>query len=144
VEDEDIPDGFLRIPDAVAALVRGMYATFQQPKLIHKIKLDHQKARVVFGPWKEHAAERIRTAACDGKLPIYVKGNPDQQPLILLPKVVDRLIMVRGGLPEHPVRPSLKTAHGDARLFKLLSSGLLLIHKRELLVPYNRVSLKNL
>jgi hypothetical protein len=131
VEAEDIPDGFLRIPDAVAVLIRGMYATFRQPKPIHKIKLDHQKALVVFGPWKEHAAERIRTAACEGALPLYVAVNSDQQPVLLHPDVVGRLITVRGGLPEHPIRPSIKTVHGDTRLLKLLSAGLVLLRRRD-------------
>jgi hypothetical protein len=108
-----------------------MYATFRQPKPIHKIKLDHQKAPVVFGPWKQHAAERIRTAACDGVLPLYVAVNSDQQPVLLRPDAVGRLITVRGGLPDHPIRPSLKTVHGDTRLLKLLSSGLLLLRRHD-------------
>jgi hypothetical protein len=129
VENEDIPDGFLRMRDVVAELIKGMYATFRQPKPIHKIKRVHQKASVVFGPWKQHAAERIRTAACNGDLPLYVALSADQPPTKLHPDVVGRLITVRGGLPEHPIRPSLKTVHGDTRLLKLLSSGLLLLRR---------------
>jgi hypothetical protein len=97
VQDAVVHKGFLRIPDAVAALVRGMYATFRQPKPLHKIKLDHQKAPVIFGPWKEHAAQRIRAAACDGELPIYVRGDTESEPVVLRPDVVSRLITVRGG-----------------------------------------------
>jgi hypothetical protein len=131
VDDEDIPNSFLRLPEAVAVLIRGMYATFQQPKPVHKIKLDHQKASVVFGPWKEHAAQRIRAAVCDGELPLYVRSNADLQPVLLHPNVIGRLMAVRGGLPEHPIRPSLKTVYGDTRLLKLLSSGRLLLCRHD-------------
>ena len=56
MEEVLIPDGFLRLRDAVASLVKGMYASFPQPKPLHKVKLDHQKASVGFAPWKEAAA----------------------------------------------------------------------------------------
>jgi hypothetical protein len=135
VEEADIPGGFLRVRDAVATLARGMYATFQQPKPLHK-KLEHQKASVVFGPWKEHAAQRIHTAACDGELPLYVSGDSDRNPLLLRPDVVGRLISVRGGLPDHPIRPSLKTAGGDGALLKVLNSGLLLLRQDDFVTWY--------
>jgi hypothetical protein len=136
VEVVDIPEDFLRVRDAVATLARGMYATFQQPKPLHKIKLEHQKASVVFGPWKEHAAQLIRTAACDGGLPLYVRGDSDPIPLLLRPDVVGRLISVRGGLPEHPIRPSLKTAGGDGALLKVLNSGFLLLRQDDFVTWY--------
>ena len=129
IEEPSVPDGFLRIRDVIAALARGMYATFPQPKPVHAIKFDHQKASVIFGPWKEHAAQRLRAASCDGDLPIYAKGNSDPQPVMIPADVVGRLIPVRGGLPEHAIRPNLKTTGGDPRLLKVLSSGVLLVRQ---------------
>jgi hypothetical protein len=132
-----IPDGFLRLPDAVATLAKAMYATFRQPKPLHRLKREHQKASIGFGPWKEQAAQRIRTAASNGELPLYVGGNSDQQPMLLRLDLVSGLITVRGGLPERPVRPSLRSVGGDARLLKVLSSGRLLVRQDDFVAWYN-------
>jgi hypothetical protein len=128
-------EDYLRVPDAVTALAKGMYASFQQPKPLHKIKLDDQKASVVFGPWKEDAAQHIRAAICDGRLPLYARSNSSHL-VLLRPDVVSRLITVRGGLPAHPIRPSLKTAGGDVELLKVLNSGVLLIRQDDFAAWY--------
>jgi len=136
MEEVLIPDGFLRLRDAVASLVKGMYASFPQPKPLHKVKLDHQKASVGFGPWKEAAAQRLRAAACNGELSIFVIDNSNREPVVLRPDIVGRLMIVRGGLPEHPIRPTIKIAGGDARLFKLLTSGILLVSRNDFVSWY--------
>jgi hypothetical protein len=38
-----------------------------------------------------------------------------------------RLIASRGSLPDHPIRPSIKSAEGNERLFALLTVGLLVV-----------------
>jgi hypothetical protein len=136
VHDIILPNSFLRISDAVAVLVQGMYAGFHQPKPLHKIKLDYQKASVAFGPWKEQAAQLLQRSASAGGLRIYVMAATDAQPTVLPPEVVGRLMTIRGGLPDRSIRPTIKAAGGDAHVLQQLRGELLLVCQKDLVVWY--------
>jgi hypothetical protein len=77
-----------------------------------------------------------------GKLAIYVFAKPQVrseahnladcspekiEPLVVPVNVVKRLIGSRGSLPDHPIRPSIKTAEGNEKLFAWLTVGLLVV-----------------
>jgi hypothetical protein len=49
------------------------------------------------------------------------------EPVVVPVNVVKRLIISRGGLPDHPIRPSIKTTEGNETLFALLTVGLLVV-----------------
>jgi hypothetical protein len=121
----------LPLSRAVALLTKGMFGGFRQTKPVHKIKLDFQKAPVSFGPWKEYAQQRVRVAAVTGKLRVYAKCCSDPAPLLVPPDVIARLMIVRGGLPDHPIRPTLKIAGGNERLLRVLQTGMLLVRESE-------------
>jgi hypothetical protein len=51
---------------------------------------------------------------------------------MLLPAaVISQMIPRRGGLPDHPLRPTLKTAGGDQKILALLQVGLLVVRVKE-------------
>jgi hypothetical protein len=127
----DSDEQLLPLSAAVAVLMRGMFGGFPQTKPVHKIKRDYQKAPVVFGPWKEYAQQRVRMAAVIGELPVYAKNCSDPAPLLVPPDVIARLMVVRGGLPDHPIRPTLKIVGGNERLLRVLQTGTLLVREKE-------------
>jgi hypothetical protein len=58
------------------------------------------------------------------------------EPLVLPVSVLERLITSHGCLPDHPIRPSMKTAGGNAELFASLANGLLVVRVKEFDVWY--------
>jgi hypothetical protein len=97
----------------------------------------------VFGAWKEYAQQRVRTAAVSGELPVYAKSCSDPAPLLVPPDVIARLMVVRGGLPDHPIRPTMKATGGDERLLGVLQSGMLLVRQNEFASWYKAERRKN-
>ena len=106
-----------------------------------------------FGPWGEQAGQRLKAAAIEGKLVIYVFAKPQVrsedhsltdcslekiEPVAVPVNVVKRLIASRGGLPDHPIRPSIKTAEGNEKLFALLAVGLLVVRANDFDAGINR------
>jgi hypothetical protein len=120
----DLPKDFLRISCAVNRLSDGMWGGVQRPDPVAAIKQDQKKLSLGFGPWGEKAGRRLRAAAVRGKLAIYVFAKPQVrsedhnltdcspekiEPVAVPVNVVRRLIASRGGLPDHPIRPSRAT-----------------------------------
>jgi hypothetical protein len=137
VEDLTLPEGFLRLSDAVNLLAQGIWGGLQRPIPVQKFKWQYRKASVGFGPWKEKAGRCLRSAAIDGKVHVYVFGPPQSEIGDLSPEitpvpaaVLRRLIPMRGSLPDHP-RASMKAAGGDGKLFRSLNTGLLLVRRSE-------------
>jgi hypothetical protein len=138
----DVPLDFLRISCAVNRLADGMFGGLRRPDPVTAIKQDQKKLSVGFGPWREKAARYFRTAAEKGKLTIYVlakrqtrsevdnsteQSTKGLEPVVVPVPVIKRLIASRGGLPDQPIQPSIKTADGDEKLFALLIDGLLIV-----------------
>ena len=138
----DVPADFLPLSHAVDRLADGMWGGLQRPEPVAAIKQDQKKLSLGFGPWREEAGQRLRAAAVEGELVIYVLAksqvrsedhnltecSPEKiEPLVVPVNVVKRLIVSRGGLPDHPIRPSIQTAEGDQKLFALLTVGLLVV-----------------
>jgi hypothetical protein len=140
MKSEAIPDGFFRISEAVSVLARGMWGGLRRPDPVRQLKRckRYRNASVGFGPWKEHAGRCFRTAAIKGNVQVYVfaktsrsASHNETKPVPLSIEVLERLIAPRGGVPDHAVRPSLKTAGDGTKLLVLLVSGILLVSKKE-------------
>lgn len=146
-----VPDGFLRFSDAVNRLAQGMWGGLPRPVPVQTIKHTSQKASVGFGPWREQAGQNLRAAAVNGELAIYVVAKPkvpsknraltrrspgETEPAVVPLNVLKRLPTSRGGLPDHPIRPSIKTAEGNEMLFALLTVGLLVVRESDFDVWY--------
>jgi hypothetical protein len=147
----DLPNDFLRISCAVNRLSDGMWGGLRRPDPVAAIKQDQKKLSLGFGPWGEKAGRRLRAAAVKGKLAIYVLAKPQVrsedhsltesslekiEPVVVPVNVVKRLIISRGSLPDHPIRPSIKTADGNQKLFALLTVGLLVVRTSDFDVWY--------
>src|SRR5260370_19291809 len=148
---ECLPNGFLRISYAVNRVADGMWGGLQRPDPVAAIKQDQKKLSLGFGPWREKAGRRLRAAAVRGKLAIYVFAKPQVrsedhnltdcspekiEPVAVPVNVVRGLLASRGGLPDHPIPPSLKTVQGNEKLFALLTVGLLVVRASDFDVWY--------
>jgi hypothetical protein len=138
----DVPADFLSLSEAVNRLAEGMWGGLRRPEPVAAIKQDYKKLSVGFGPWREKAGRRLRVAAVKGKLVIYVLASPrvrsadhdltgvsptKPEPEAVPVPVIKRLILSRGSLPDHSIRPTIKTAEGDEKLFASLASGQLVV-----------------
>jgi hypothetical protein len=148
----DVPADFLPLSRAIDRLADGMWGGLQRPEPVAVIKQDQKKLSLGFGPWREEAAQRLRAAAIEGELVIYLLAKPQIRsedhnftecspekidPLVVPVNVVKRLMVSRGGgLPDHPIRPSIKTADGNEKLFALLTVGLLVVRASDVDVWY--------
>jgi hypothetical protein len=136
----DVPADFLPLSRAVNRLADGMWGGLLRPEPVVAIKRVHKKLSLGYGPWREKAGRRLRAAAMRGKLVIYVLAKPQVrsatddpadsapeqiEPFAVPVTVVKRLIASRGSLPDHPIRPSIKTAEGNEKLLALLTVGIL-------------------
>lgn len=138
----EVPPDFLPLSEAVNRLTDGIWGGLPRPEPVVVIKQSYKKLSVGFGPWRETAGRLLRVAAVKGKLAIYIlaknKVRSDDQdlpgdasvkpePTSVPVPVIKRLILSRGTLPDHPIRPSMKTAEGNENLFALLTIGLLVV-----------------
>lgn len=141
----EVSADFLPLSEAVNRLADGMWGGLQRPEPVVVIKRSYKKLSVGFGPWREKAGRLLRDAAVKGKLAIYILAKnqvrPDDYDLTgeasakpapgsVPVSVIRQLIPSRGSLPDHPIRPSMKTAEGNENLFVLLTVGLLVVRAR--------------
>ena len=129
MNSEAIQDGFLSVSEAVSVLARGMWGGLRRPDPVRQLKKQYRNVSVGFGAWKEEAARCFKTAAIEGNVQVYVFAKTSRSashietvPAPLSIEVLERLIAPRGGVPDHAVRPSLKTAGGDTKLLALLGA----------------------
>jgi hypothetical protein len=65
-------------------------------------------------------------------LPIFLIPDNSAEisgPVVVPLEVLQRLITSRGGLADHPIRPSLRAAGGDKRLLALLMRGMFAVRR---------------
>jgi hypothetical protein len=150
MDDPQVPDGFLRLSDAVNRLADGMWGGLPRPVAVDTIKWRFKKTSAGFGPWREQAGQRLRAAAMQGKPVVYVVAKPRApsknaalrrppvkiEPTVVPANVLKRLLTSRGSLPDHPIRPSVTTADGNDKLFALLTAGLLVVLESDFIVWY--------
>lgn len=133
---------FLPLSEAVNRLGAGLWGGLPRPEPVAAIKQDYENLSVGFGPWREKAGRLLRAAAVQGKLAIYIfaidqvrsnehdvagDASAEPEPTSVPVPVIRRLILSRGALPDHPIRPSIQTAEGNENLFVLLTTGLLVV-----------------
>src|SRR2546430_202195 len=119
-----VPDGFLRFSDALSRLAEGMWGGLRRPAPVRAIKRIQKRASIGFGPWREQAGQCLTAAVKNGRLAVYVFAEPqalfksralarrspqELEPVTVPVSVLARLSTTRGSLPDHPIRPSIKT-----------------------------------
>jgi hypothetical protein len=122
-----------------------------RPIPVQVAKQDAQRGSIGYGPWREHAAQSLRTATLKGQLTVYVVEGPQDAsgecdptrvaprgflPVVVPVSTLSRLLTSRGGLPDHAIRLTLKTAQGNEQLFAPLSVGLLAVGESDFEVWY--------
>ena len=150
LKPSSVPDGFLRLSDAICRLAEGMWGGLRRPALVGAIKRI-ERASIGFGPWREQAGRRLTAAVRKGKLAVYVFAEPQAlfkrrplarrspqqlEPVTVPVSVLAWLTTTRGSLADHPIRPSIKTAEGDEKLLGLLTVGVLVIRANDFDVWY--------
>jgi hypothetical protein len=146
-----VPHGFLRFSDAICRLADGMWGGLRGPAPVRAIKRIEKRASIGFGPWRERAGQRLTAAVKKGRLTVYIFAEPQAlfkscalarrspqglEPVPVPVSVLARLITTRGSLPDHPIRPTIKTAEGDEKLLGLLTVGVLVIRASDFDVWY--------
>jgi hypothetical protein len=135
-------EGYLPLSRATNRLADGMWGGLQRPEPVVTLKQRQKKLSVGFGPWRERAAECLTAAAMKGELTVYVVAKAQVRSkerkrrqaieLVVVPVgVLNRLMISRGGLPDHAIRPSIRTAGGDESLLALLLTGLLVVRTND-------------
>jgi hypothetical protein len=137
----DMPKGYIRLSHATSRLADGIWGNLRRPDPVATIKRTQKKLSVGFGPWRETAGQRLRNAATNGELVVYVVAMPQASskktnrakrsflqidPVVVPVNVLKQLITSRAALPDHPIRPSMKIAEGNEKLLALLTTGLLI------------------
>jgi hypothetical protein len=140
-----LPPGFILFSDAVSRLANGMFGGLQRPAPVVAMKGFHRTASIGFAEWREQAGQDLTNSTMKGTLTVYVIAKPrvptrdSSSEAVIAPipiNVLSRLIASRGSLPDHPIRPSLKTTHGDSQLWALLTAGVLVVREREFMRWY--------
>lgn len=147
MNDRQAPEGFLCISDAVNRLAEGMWGGLTRPIPVQAAKLTAQRGSVGYGPWRQHAAQSLRAAALKGELAVYVvRLHPRNAtrhgahkgflPVVVPVSVLTRLLTSRTGLPDHAIRPTIRSVEGNEQLYVFLSVGVLAVREREFEVWY--------
>ena len=127
-----IPDGFLRLSEATHLLAQGVWGGFSRPAAVRTLKRQpaYNRTSLGFGPWREEAGKRLRTAATKGNLTVYIFGgaqaaanNLNSSPVVLPSILIGGLISARRNIPDRAIRSSLKLAHGDINYSDCSNSG---------------------
>jgi hypothetical protein len=67
---------------------------------------------------------------CKGRA--LTKRSPEEiEPVVVPVSILKRLMTSRGGLPDHPIRPVIRTAGGDEKLLASLTTGLLVVRTND-------------
>ena len=148
MKDAPLPDGYILLSDAVTRLAEGIWGGLPRAEPLRAIKTVAKKASIGFGPWREFAGRHLTAAVRRGELAVYVAAGAERlaqsvrgphcysRPVLVPKSILNRLITSRGALSDAPIRPTLTTAGGDARLFALLSVGTLVVRARDFAVWY--------
>jgi hypothetical protein len=130
---------FLLISEAVARLEARMFGgAIKRPEPVEAFKTIDPRFSVGWGLHKEKAAAAIYAATIAGDLTVLVfsLSMPDRvsRPLRVPIDVLNRLLRVHGGLPDHAIRPPvnlLRVTSVESELFVALSSSAMFLPQGE-------------
>ncbi len=144
-EPQNIPTGFLSLSNAIEQLAGGMWGGFGVSAPVLAIKLKLPKLQVGFGPRRTFAAKRFSAAVLNENLAVYVlgpqalsqgRGLQSLAPsaigtIRLSTSMLARLIKCREAIPDHSIRPSMKTVEGNVSLLVRLTRDPLVVREDE-------------
>jgi hypothetical protein len=110
-----------------------MFGQLVRAEPIAEIKRSEPRLSVDFGLQRREAKAKIRKDATAGKLVVYAFGADSNEPQIVYPEILDCMICVRGGLPDHVGRlvsfETLVPAHRV--LYHAIRGSVLALNERE-------------
>ena len=144
-----LSDGYILFSEAIRRLEMRIWGGLRDPRELRNLKDALRKEEsdtvtietdairkgvsVGFGPRRQEAGKRLTRAALGGKLGVYLARQDQKTPgCTRIPcEVLERLMLVRGSLPDYPIRPSIKACSGDRSLALLLRTGPLVVEESE-------------
>jgi hypothetical protein len=142
----EVETEFLLISEAVARLEAGMFGgAIKRPEPVEAFKAIDPRFSGGWGLHKEKAAAAIHAATIAGDLTVLVFtlsiAGRVSRPLQVPIDVLNRLLRVRGGLPDHAIRPPvnlLRVTSIDSEVFVALSSSAMFLQASEFQAWYER------
>ena len=135
-----LPPGYLRLSDAMKRLSAGVWGGLKRATILRGLTRNPP----AHGRWREYAAKRFTNALLNGKLKVFVVAEPQlesdessppppptKDPVAVPTNVLKRLIGWRNAIPDHAMRPTLKTAGNNPQLYVLLTVGVLVVQEEE-------------
>jgi hypothetical protein len=147
--DPIIPDGFFPISEATTRLTKFMFGNLNRAIAVQKAKEADPLASIGLASQRKEAAARLRGAILIEELKVYLlsisparaersrrDGLAEAAEAELRLEVLGRhllngLLITHGGFPDHPFRPTLRTAGGDEKLLGSLKRGILVVRETE-------------
>jgi hypothetical protein len=137
---------FLLISEAVTCLEAGMFGgAIKRPEPVEAAKKIYPGASIGLGHHKEKAASAVNAAIMAGDLTVHVftLSSTDRvsRSLQVPLDVLNRLLRVRGGLPDHAIRPPVKLLRDTSvhsELFVALSNSAMFLPQGEFKAWYER------
>ena len=140
LNQHQLPQGYLRLSDAMERLSVGVWGGLKRATILR----GHTRGPPAYGRWREYSAERITNALLNGQLKVFVVAEPQleseessppppptKDPVVVPTDVLERLISWRNAMPDHVLRPTLKTAGNNEQLLVLLTVGILVVQEEE-------------
>lgn len=142
----EVATEFVLISEAVTRLQAGMFGgAIKRPDPVEAIKKIHPRLSVRSGQQEDKAASAIHGAILKGSLSVHVYTRPTAEggshTLQLPIGVLSRLLKVRGGLPDHAIRPPVSLFRDTSvspELFAALSSSAMYIHRSQFEIWYEK------
>jgi hypothetical protein len=158
-EDAPVPHGFMRLSAAVNLLASKMWGGLKRPmplahiresfrelakpagkevsvvkKLVGEELSVGKELSVGWGPWREQSGRRLRKAATQSELTVFVIAVAGADPVPVPATILERLIPSRRGLSDRQATVALKAVRaggGNERLYALLRDGVLLVREND-------------
>jgi hypothetical protein len=142
----EVETDFLLISHAVARLEKGVFGgDLKRPKPVEAAKKHYPRASIGWGVHKQAAAAAVDAAISAGDLSVYVFAPSDSGeggcPLQIPALALGRLTRIRGGLPDHAIRPSvalLRNGLVASQVFAALSNSAMYLQQSEFNAWYER------
>jgi hypothetical protein len=135
-----MPADFIPLSMAMHLLRKGMWGKLPRPIPVQTAKRIFGDVSVDFAPRRACTAREFRDAVLKGELTIYLVApekmsgeknscSADLEPRALTADIVKSLLTSNGALPDHPIRPNLRTVRGDDKLLGQLKAGILAVQQ---------------
>jgi hypothetical protein len=132
--------GYLALSEAMMRLGAGMWGGLKRPMPLRS----WNRYPPVYAPRQDYAAKQFTRMILSGGLTVFVVAEPQpvseestpplpptKEPVAVPTGILKHLISWRHAIPDHVIRPTLKTVEGNIQLLVLLTVGILVVQEKE-------------